>query len=69
VKRIVPSSFEASGQQCISTQRIIAEAPVFDAFVDLFAAATRTLNVGDPALAETDLGPVVSIRAATRIEA
>lgn len=69
VKRIVPSSFEASGQQCISTQRIIVEASVFDAFVELFAAATRKLNVGDPALPETDLGPVVSTRAATRIEA
>jgi acyl-CoA reductase-like NAD-dependent aldehyde dehydrogenase len=69
VKRIVPSSFEASGQQCISTQRIIVEAPVFDVFVELFAAATQKLNVGDPALPETDLGPVVSTRAAMRIEA
>lgn len=68
VKRIVPSSFEASGQQCISTQRIIVEAPVFDAFVELFAAATEKLSVGDPTLPETDLGPVVSSRAAMRIE-
>lgn len=67
VKRIVPSSFEASGQQCISTQRIIVEEPVFEAFLDRFAASTQKLKVGDPALADTDLGPVVSARAARRI--
>jgi acyl-CoA reductase-like NAD-dependent aldehyde dehydrogenase len=69
VKRILPSSFEASGQQCISTQRIIVEAPVFDAFLERFVVATKSLKVGDPSLPETDLGPVVSERAAMRITA
>jgi acyl-CoA reductase-like NAD-dependent aldehyde dehydrogenase len=69
VKRIVPSSFEASGQQCISTQRIIIEAPVFDEFLSRFIEAAKRLKVGDPALPDTDLGPVVSSRAAERIMA
>ncbi|MCG6205266.1 aldehyde dehydrogenase family protein [Rhodopseudomonas sp. HC1] len=68
-KRIVPSSFEASGQQCISTQRIIVEAPVFDRFLALFIEATKRLKVGDPAAADTDLGPVVSRVSAERIAA
>jgi acyl-CoA reductase-like NAD-dependent aldehyde dehydrogenase len=67
VRRIVPSSFEASGQQCISTQRIIVEAPVFDAFLERFIEAAKQLKFGDPSLPETDLGPVVSTRAAERI--
>jgi len=67
VARIVPSSFEASGQQCISTQRIIVETGIFEEFVSRFIAATEKLKVGDPNLAETDLGPVVSRRAAERI--
>jgi acyl-CoA reductase-like NAD-dependent aldehyde dehydrogenase len=67
VKRIVPSSFEASGQQCISTQRIVIEAPVFETFLAGFTAETQKLKVGDPTLADTDLGPVVSARAARRI--
>jgi acyl-CoA reductase-like NAD-dependent aldehyde dehydrogenase len=67
IKRIVPSSFEASGQQCISTQRIIVEASIFETFLDRFTAATQKLKLGDPALADTDLGPVVSARAANRI--
>ncbi|MCA1396236.1 MULTISPECIES: aldehyde dehydrogenase family protein [Bradyrhizobium] len=69
VKRIVPSSFEASGQQCISTQRIIVEASVFDAFLRRFIDAAKRLKVGDPTLPDTDLGPVVSSRAAARITA
>ena len=69
VKRIVPSSFEASGQQCISTQRIIVEAPVFEAFLLRFIEAAKRLKVGDPDLPDTDLGPVVSTRAAERIVA
>ncbi|MCA6106727.1 aldehyde dehydrogenase family protein [Bradyrhizobium cenepequi] len=69
VKRIVPSSFEASGQQCISTQRIIVEAPVFDEFLARFIEAAKRLKVGNPALPDTDLGPVVSTRAAERIKA
>jgi len=67
--RIVPSAFEASGQQCISAQRIIVEAGVLDAFLALFVARTRKLAVGDPALDTTDVGPVVHARAAERIMA
>ena len=68
VARIVPSAFEASGQQCISAQRLIVEAPVFHQFLELFLAATRRLKIGDPDDIETDLGPVVNLRAADRIE-
>ncbi|WP_316398227.1 aldehyde dehydrogenase family protein [Bradyrhizobium sp. 33ap4] len=67
VRRIVPSSFEASGQQCISTQRIIVEASVFDEFLRRFVDGAKRLKVGDPTLPDTDLGPVVSSCAAARI--
>jgi acyl-CoA reductase-like NAD-dependent aldehyde dehydrogenase len=67
--RIAPSAFEAGGQQCISTQRIIVDAKVYDAFRDAFLDRVAALRVGDPALAETDLGPVVHARAADRIHA
>lgn len=67
VARITPSAFEASGQQCISTQRIIVEQAVFDAFVEKFVAAAGKLKAGDPRDDDTDLGPVVSKRAAERI--
>ncbi|MHA6692062.1 aldehyde dehydrogenase family protein [Devosia sp. A449] len=67
--RIVPSAFEASGQQCISAQRIIVESAVLDTFLEQFLALTHKLAVGDPELEITDLGPVVHLRSADRIMA
>lgn len=65
--KIAASAFEASGQQCISAQRVIVEAPVFDAFLDLFTAAADKLQVGPPDDPKTDIGPMVSDAAAARI--
>ena len=65
--RIAGAAFEASGQQCISAQRVIVERPVFDRFLDLFVAAANKLKVGDPEDAATDVGPMVSVAAADRV--
>src|SRR5947208_13838629 len=65
--RIAGAAFEASGQQCISAQRVIVEAEVFDRFLDLFVAAAKKLKVGDPEDPATDVGPMVSSAAAERV--
>jgi acyl-CoA reductase-like NAD-dependent aldehyde dehydrogenase len=67
--RIAGAGFEASGQQCISAQRVIVERAVYDRFLDLFVAAAKKLKVGDPEDAATDVGPMVSRAAADRVEA
>src|SRR5438094_3194334 len=67
--RIAGAAFEASGQQCISAQRVIVEAAVFDRFLELFVAAAKKLKVGDPEDPATDVGPMVSRAAADRVEA
>jgi acyl-CoA reductase-like NAD-dependent aldehyde dehydrogenase len=67
--RIVPSAFEASGQQCISAQRIIVEEAVLDEFLEYFVAAAKSMKVGDPTKDDTDVGPMVNIGAADRVEA
>src|SRR5262249_39833437 len=67
--RIAGAAFEASGQQCISAQRVIVERPVFERFLELFVAAAKKLKVGDPEDAATDVGPMVSGAAADRVEA
>ena len=66
--RITPSAFEASGQQCISAQRIIVEESVLEEFLKFFVAAAKTLKVGDPTLPDTDVGPMVNSEAADRVE-
>lgn len=66
--RIASSAFEASGQQCISAQRIIVEQSVMDEFVGYFVAAAQAMKVGDPDSPETDVGPMVNAGAADRVE-
>jgi len=68
-QRIASAGFEASGQQCISAQRVIVEQKVFDAFLDAFVAAAKKLKVGDPNDPATDVGPMVSRESADRVEA
>lgn len=65
--KIAGAAFEASGQQCISAQRIIVERSVFEAFVTKFLEATRRLRVGAPSDEATDVGPMVSSAAADRV--
>lgn len=67
-KRIAAAAFEASGQQCISAQRIIVEDAVHDRFVAAFTAAARSLRCGDPWDEATDVGPMVGAAAADRVE-
>jgi acyl-CoA reductase-like NAD-dependent aldehyde dehydrogenase len=65
--KIASAGFEASGQQCISAQRILVEHSVHDAFVEALVGATQKLKVGpadDPA---TDIGPMVDEASAARV--
>lgn len=66
-KRIAGAAFEASGQQCISAQRIIVERSAYDAFLPQLVAAGRALKVGLPEDETVDVGPMVSLAAANRV--
>lgn len=66
--RIAAAAFGASGQQCISAQRVYAQTEVFDEFAKRFTDAARGLAVGDPADETTALGPLVHDRAASRVQ-
>jgi acyl-CoA reductase-like NAD-dependent aldehyde dehydrogenase len=68
-QKIAAAAFEASGQQCISAQRVLVEHAVHDAFLAKFVAAAKKLKVGHSRDDATDLGPMVSIHAAERIMA
>lgn len=68
-QKIAAAAFEASGQQCISAQRVLVENSVFDAFVPRFVAAAAKLKVGRADDAATDVGPMVNRAAAERVMA
>ncbi|MDE0057856.1 MAG: aldehyde dehydrogenase family protein, partial [Defluviicoccus sp.] len=66
--RIAGSAFEASGQQCISAQRVIVDREVVDQFLEKFVAAARALVVGEASDEATAVGPMVSAAAADRVQ-
>ena len=59
---VTTSAFGFSGQKCSACSRVIVHAAVYDAFVKLLAEKAAALRVGDPALADTGVGPVVNRR-------
>lgn len=61
------SNYQA-GQSCISVQRVIVEESVHDDFVSRLVPAVEALITGDPADEKTQVGPLVSIQAAERVE-
>jgi acyl-CoA reductase-like NAD-dependent aldehyde dehydrogenase len=66
--RIALFSNYQAGQSCIAVQRVIVEEPVTEAFTSKLVAAVDSLVVGDPADDKTQVGPLVSVEAAERVE-
>jgi acyl-CoA reductase-like NAD-dependent aldehyde dehydrogenase len=66
-KKIASAAFEASGQQCISAQRVLVARPRLQGFIDAFVHAASVLNVGEATDPKTDVGPMVSAAAAERV--
>jgi acyl-CoA reductase-like NAD-dependent aldehyde dehydrogenase len=68
-RKIASAAFEASGQQCISAQRILVARSRIEEFLDAFVQAAKSLNVGEATDLKTDVGPMVSAAAAERVTA
>ncbi|MFC3040492.1 aldehyde dehydrogenase [Virgibacillus xinjiangensis] len=54
------SSFINQGEVCLCGSRIYVERPVYDEFLERFAAKAKELKVGDPFEADTKVGALVS---------
>ena len=61
------SVFDNCGQDCCARSRILVERSVHDQVVELFAAATRKVVVGDPADEATEVGTLVSFKQRDRV--
>ncbi|MEV6845797.1 aldehyde dehydrogenase family protein [Actinoplanes sp. NPDC051411] len=68
VDAAVSGGFSYSGQTCVSVQRLFVHKAVRDAFLDKFARRVEALVTGDPADEATDVGPLVSPDAKTRVK-
>jgi acyl-CoA reductase-like NAD-dependent aldehyde dehydrogenase len=66
--RCASGGFTYAGQSCISTQRIYVHEDVLGAFLDAFVPKVAALRVGDVLDEQTDVGPMISVDAAERVE-
>jgi glyceraldehyde-3-phosphate dehydrogenase (NADP+) len=66
--RCAIGGFTYAGQSCISTQRIYVHEKVYQSFLDLFLPNVRQLKVGDILDEHTDVGPMIALDAAERVE-
>eukprot|EP00933_Yihiella_yeosuensis_P072950 TRINITY_DN81503_c0_g1_i1.p1 TRINITY_DN81503_c0_g1~~TRINITY_DN81503_c0_g1_i1.p1 ORF type:complete len:562 (+),score=77.86 TRINITY_DN81503_c0_g1_i1:70-1686(+) len=68
VNGVAFAAFVASGQTCVSAKRILVQREVRQEFQEKLVAKVKKLRLGNPALPETDIGPVISKIQLERIE-
>ncbi|CDF94587.1 MULTISPECIES: aldehyde dehydrogenase family protein [unclassified Pseudomonas] len=68
VESCLSGAFWAAGQNCIGTQRLLIQAPIYAAFRERFVSQAQALVVGNPLLADTDIGPMITPQAAQNAE-
>ena len=66
--RCAMGGFTYAGQSCISTQRIFVHQDVYRPFLDAFLPKVKALKVGDVLDEQTDVGPMITVEAAQRVE-
>lgn len=67
-KRAAVGAYYNSGQVCISVQRIYSDRSICEQFTDQFVKATEAMVVGDPLDERVDVGPMIDLKEAKRIE-
>ncbi len=67
-ERIVFGAYYQSGQSCISVQRVIAHADIYEKLKSLLIGRISLLKMGDPLRNDTFLGPLITEADAIRVE-
>jgi acyl-CoA reductase-like NAD-dependent aldehyde dehydrogenase len=64
---LVKGGYYHAGQVCVSVQRIFVHQDIKAGFLETFTAAVESLRVGDPVLAETEVGPLILPKEVARV--
>jgi acyl-CoA reductase-like NAD-dependent aldehyde dehydrogenase len=64
---VAAAAFGFAGQRCTANRRVIVDDAVYDAFLDALKRAAAALAWGDPGDDATEIGPVISMAAHSRI--
>jgi acyl-CoA reductase-like NAD-dependent aldehyde dehydrogenase len=62
-------AFLHQGQICMSTERVIVERPIADAFIEKLAQRAGALKVGDPRDPSVAIGPLINQSALDKVDA
>jgi acyl-CoA reductase-like NAD-dependent aldehyde dehydrogenase len=60
-------AFIGAGQTCVCGSRHLVQQSIYDEFVEKLARKAKTIRIGDPFDAATQLGPVISARQRDRV--
>ncbi|HET6790734.1 MAG TPA: aldehyde dehydrogenase [Actinomycetota bacterium] len=66
-KGVAFGAFVAAGQTCICGSRVLVQRSIHDEFVEALVAVARSIRIGDPFEADTQLGPLISAAARERV--
>ena len=66
---VIQSAFLSAGQRCSALRVLFVQTDVAERMLTMLAGAMAELNVGDPALLATDVGPVIDGKARETLEA
>lgn len=68
IPALATGSFSLAGQSCISTQRILLHAPIYEAFLTRFVSHVREhIKTGDPRDPSVTVGPMINAAALQRV--
>jgi len=67
--RTAHAAFGFAGQSCISAQRVFVQRSIFQTFLWKLVEYTAKLEVGDPSNEATEVGPLIRLSEAERVEA
>jgi RHH-type proline utilization regulon transcriptional repressor/proline dehydrogenase/delta 1-pyrroline-5-carboxylate dehydrogenase len=63
VDAVVQSAFRSAGQRCSALRLLVVHEQIADGVIAMIRGALAELKVGDPALADTDVGPLIDAEA------
>jgi acyl-CoA reductase-like NAD-dependent aldehyde dehydrogenase len=68
IEPLVKGGYYHAGQVCVSVQRIFVHRAIQQEFTERFTARVKTLRVGDPTDAATEVGPLILPKEVDRVE-
>jgi 4-(gamma-glutamylamino)butanal dehydrogenase len=67
IEHMIEAAFLTMGQNCTAGSRILVHREIADAVLERFVAAAEAMPIGDPALPETRVGPLINQSAFERV--